>query len=319
MKSVSTYRVINIWVLIVLFVGCLLSPANAELGKGLKEFQEAFRSVAKNVKPAVVNVSAIKSSNRPSNSDMESLFEKHPFREFFGDEFLRRFFGAPNDGRGNQQVGIGSGFIFDPRGYILTNRHVIRGAGEIVVTLESEKKFRAKVVGEDPKTDLAILKIDGKNFPYAPLGDSRGLEVGDWVVAIGNPFGLMRTVTAGIVSATGRNSMGILDYEDFIQTDAAINPGNSGGPLVNLEGQVIGINTAILSKSGGNMGIGFAIPSSAVKKLVDAVYAGKGTGSRALLPENNQHKSKKTGLPSDLETRNQKQHESTRGFLGDLR
>jgi len=129
----------------------------------------------------------------------------------------------------------------------------------------------------------------------------------------------MRTVTAGIVSATGRNSMGILDYEDFIQTDAAINPGNSGGPLVNLEGQVIGINTAILSKSGGNMGIGFAIPSSAVKKLVDAVYAGKGTGSRALLPENNQHKSKKTGLPSDLETRNQKQHESTRGFLGDLR
>jgi serine protease Do len=275
-------------------VGIIFSPflcrqASAELSKGLKEFQEAFRTVVKNVKPAVVNVSSIKTVvTRQQGPDLDPFFENHPFREFFGDEFLRKFFGAPNGPQRQRQEGIGSGFIFDPRGYIVTNRHVIKGADEIIVTIESEKKFRARLVAEDPKTDVAIIKIDGKNLPYAPLGDSSSVEVGDWVLAIGNPFGLMQTVTAGIVSATGRNHMGILDNVDFIQTDAAINPGNSGGPLVNLEGKVIGINTAILTQSrvGANMGIGFAIPARLIKRLAEPVLAGRAPApSRAVAPQ----------------------------------
>ena len=172
-----------------------------------------------------------------------------------------------------RQQGLGSGFIIDPRGYIVTNRHVIAGADEIQVTLEGKKKFKAAVVGADPKTDVAIIKIDGHNLPSVKLGDSKTLEVGDWVLAVGNPFGLTQTVTAGIVSAKGRSDMGILDFEDFIQTDAAINQGNSGGPLVNIEGEVVGLNTAILSKSGGSVGIGFAIPVNIIKKVVDAAFS----------------------------------------------
>jgi serine protease Do len=147
------------------------------------------------------------------------------------------------------------------------------GADEIQVTIEGKKKFKATVVGADPKTDVAIIKIDGHNLPSVKLGDSKTLEVGDWVLAVGNPFGLMQTVTAGIVSAKGRSDMGILDFEDFIQTDAAINQGNSGGPLVNIEGEVVGLNTAILSKSGGSVGIGFAIPVNVIKKVVDAAFS----------------------------------------------
>ncbi len=300
---------------ILLLPSISIRPAQAELGKALKEFQDAFRMVAKNVKPAVVNVTASRTS-APNRSipDYEGLFENHPFREFFGDEFLRRFFGAPGGGRRERDVGIGSGFIFDPRGYILTNRHVIRGADEIIVTLESEKKYRAKLVGEDPKTDIAVLKIAGRSFPYVPLGNSKSLEVGDWVVAVGNPFGLMRTVTAGIVSATGRNKMGILDIEDFIQTDAAINPGNSGGPLVNLEGQVVGINTAILSKTGGNMGIGFAIPSNVVKKLVGDVFAGKASPPRVSAPRRVQKP--KNAVNYDPK---RQRNSAPKGFIGELR
>jgi serine protease Do len=252
-------------------------------GRGARELQDSFRSVVKAVRPAVVNVSAVKYiTARQAVPDLDPFFETHPFfREFFGDELFRRFFNVPGETRKFRQQGLGSGFIFDPRGYILTNRHVIRGADEIIVTLESDKKYKARVVGSDPKTDVAIIKIDGPSFPYTRLGDSRTLEVGDWVLAIGNPFGLMKTVTAGIVSAVGRTQMGILDHEDFIQTDAAINPGNSGGPLVNIDGQVVGINTAILSKSGGNVGIGFAIPVNVVKKIVDVALAGHGPGPRA--------------------------------------
>jgi serine protease Do len=250
------------------------SPAWSQsvAARGMKDLQTAFRAVAKNVKPAVVNVSSVRiMTARNPMSEMDPFFENHPFREFFGDDFFRRFFGAPN-GNGSlkqRQVGLGSGFIIDPRGYILTNGHVIKGADEIMVTVGTKKKYKARVIGADAKTDVAILKIDGGRFPFARLGDPRSLEVGDWVLAIGNPFGLIQTVTAGIVSAKGRNDMGILDFEDFIQTDAAINPGNSGGPLVNIEGEVVGMNTAILSRSGGYMGIGFAIPSNILKKVVD--------------------------------------------------
>lgn len=259
---------------------CQVPPALSEsvAARGLKDLQSAFRAVAKNVKPAVVNVSSVRTvTARNPMSEIDPSFENHPFREFFGDEVFRRFFGAPH-GRGSlkqRQQGLGSGFIIDPRGYILTNGHVIRGADEIIVTVGTKKKYKARLIGADRKTDVAVLKIDGGNFPYARLGDPRSLEVGDWVLAIGNPFGLVRTVTAGIVSAKGRNDMGILDFEDFIQTDAAINPGNSGGPLVNIDGQVVGMNTAILSRSGGYMGIGFAIPANILRRVVDVALAPK--------------------------------------------
>ncbi len=247
------------------------SYAQSKTGAGAKDLQQSFRAVAKNVRPAVVNVSSVRIiQNHGSGPELDPFFENHPFREFFGDDFFKRFFGAPGGG-GMRQQGLGSGFIFDSRGFILTNRHVIKGADEIIVTLEGKKKYKARVVAADPKTDVAILKIDGKDFPHVVLGNSTTLEVGDWVLAIGNPFGLTQTMTAGIVSAKGRNDMGILDYEDFIQTDAAINPGNSGGPLVNIDGQVIGMNTAILSRSGGYMGIGFAIPINLMKQVIDKI------------------------------------------------
>jgi serine protease Do len=276
-------RVVALFALGFLIVLGSVSASSAEPRGGLKELQEAFRSVVRSVKPAVVNVSSVRvMSARQSLPDNDPFFENHPFKDFFGDEFLKRFFGSPGQTRKFRQQGLGSGFIFDPRGYIITNRHVIKGADEIVVTLEADKKYKARVVGADSKTDIAVIKIDGGNFPYAKLGDAQSLEVGDWVLAIGNPFGLMKTVTSGIVSAKGRKEMGILDYEDFIQTDAAINPGNSGGPLVGIDGQVVGINTAILSRSGGNMGIGFAIPINVVKKVLEPATAGKQAPSRVI-------------------------------------
>jgi len=246
--------------------------------RGARELQDAFRAVARDVKPAVVNVSAVRVvASRGTVPQLDPFLENHPFREFFGDEFLRRFFGAPGPIERQKQQGIGSGFIFDPRGYILTSRHVIKGSDEILVTLEAKKQYKARVIAADPKTDVAVIKIEGGPFPYVRLGSTRTLEVGDWVLAIGNPFGLMKTVTAGIVSAKGRSDMGILDYEDFIQTDAAINPGNSGGPLVNIDGEVVGMNTAILSRSGGNMGIGFAIPIDIIKKVTNVALTKKPT------------------------------------------
>jgi len=255
----------------------LTQPAQGSVDtKGLRGLQDAFRAVAKNVKPAVVNVSAVRvvaASDR--YSDLDPFFKNHPLAEMFGDEFLRRFLSRPESSGRHRQQGLGSGFLVDPSGYIVTNRHVIKDADQIQVTLAGKKKFQARLVMADPKTDIAVIKIDGRNLPYVKLGSSTGLEVGDWVLAIGNPFGLTQTVTAGIVSAKGRSDMGILDFEDFIQTDAAINPGNSGGPLVNIDGLVVGMNTAILSKSGGYSGIGFAIPINVIKKAVDHALARK--------------------------------------------
>jgi serine protease Do len=267
-------RALVVGIMIVLpILGSSFALGQTVPNRGLRDLQEAFRAVARTVKPAVVNVSAVKIAARQTVPDLDPFFENHPFREFFGDEFFRQFFGAPRGTQRYRQQGLGSGFIIDPRGYIVTNRHVIVGADEIQVTLEGKKKFKATVVGADPKTDVAVIKIDGRNLPSVKLGDSKTLEVGDWVLAVGNPFGLMQTVTAGIVSAKGRSDMGILDFEDFIQTDAAINQGNSGGPLVNIEGEVIGLNTAILSKSGGSVGIGFAIPVNVIKKVVDGALS----------------------------------------------
>ncbi|MBN1636701.1 MAG: DegQ family serine endoprotease [Deltaproteobacteria bacterium] len=235
--------------------------------ESLKETGKAFASVAKEVSPAVVFIKVEKTlTSSPS-------FRSGPP---FDDEFFRRFFGEPMPGqpenmpqRKRQVVGQGSGFIISPDGYILTNNHVVGEADKVTVKLLDGREFTAETVGVDPPTDVAVIKIDAKNLPVLPLGDSDKLEVGEWVLAVGNPFGLSHTLTAGIVSAKGRSSIGITDYEDYIQTDAAINPGNSGGPLINLEGQAVGINTAIFSRSGGYMGIGFAIPV----KLAQTIYS----------------------------------------------
>ncbi|MCX5655740.1 MAG: DegQ family serine endoprotease [Planctomycetota bacterium] len=225
----------------------------------------AFREAAKRVKPAVVGVTTTQTVASPYG-DM-------------GDDFLRRFFGlGPEEtprGKGPtrkfQRQGLGSGVIVDPDGYILTNNHVVEGAQEIAVHLADGREFKAKVVGADPPTDIAVIKIKAENLPVAQLGDSDKAEVGDWVLAIGSPFGLEQTVTAGIISATGRSNVGITDYEQFLQTDAAINPGNSGGPLVNMRGQVLGINTAIASRSGGYMGVGFAVPVNLAREVMNRI------------------------------------------------
>lgn len=219
-----------------------------------------FTQVAKIARPAVVNIATVVKAE--SRTPMRSPFFDDPFfRRFFGEEFERRF--QPEESPREQ--GTGSGVIVSRDGYIITNNHVVEQGDEIQVTLSDKRNFIADIVGTDPKTDLALLKIDADNLPVLPWGDSGKLQVGEMVLAIGNPFGLSQTVTMGIVSAVGRANVGIVDYEDFIQTDAAINPGNSGGALVNLKGELIGINTAIFTRSGGYMGIGFAIPSNMAK------------------------------------------------------
>jgi len=228
----------------------------------LSKTGQAMAEVAAAVKPAVVNISSTKTIKI---SGMQSPFFDDPFfRRFFGDEFSP--FQRPRE---HKQSGLGSGVIVDKDGYILTNNHVIRDADEIKVKLSDKREFKGKVIGTDPKTDLAVIKIDSNHLPVLKLGDSDKLKVGETVIAIGNPFGLSQTVTSGIVSATGRANVGIADYEDFIQTDAPINPGNSGGALVNVRGELVGINTAIFSTSGGYQGIGFAIPSSMAKIVMD--------------------------------------------------
>lgn len=244
---------------------------------------EAMAAIVEAVKPAVVNISTVK-----------TVRLRDPF---FDDPFFRRFFGEPfGIPRERRQTGLGSGVIVDPSGYILTNNHVIRGADEIRVTLFDRREFKGKVIGTDPKTDLAVVKIDAKDLPYLELGDSDKLRVGELVIAIGNPYGLNQTVTMGIVSATGRANVGIADYEDFIQTDAAINPGNSGGALVNVRGELIGINTAIFSTTGGYQGIGFAIPSNMAKAVMEQLIKHKkvvrgwlGVSVQALSPEMKKH------------------------------
>jgi serine protease Do len=226
----------------------------------LTRINEATAEVAAAVKPAVVNIASTKTVHMRG---MNTPFDDPFFRQFFGDQFRQH-----NQPKDYKQSGMGSGVIVGKNGYILTNNHVIKDADDIKVRLSDKRVFKGKVVGADPKTDLAVIKIDAINLPVVKLGDSDKLRVGDRVIAIGNPFGLNQTVTTGIISAKGRADVGIADYEDFIQTDAAINPGNSGGALVNVKGELIGINTAILSSSGGNQGVGFAIPSNMVKTVM---------------------------------------------------
>ena len=245
----------------------LAAPSFAQSFRYAQELSDAFNHTAKVITPSVVSISA---SKKPSNQMGRSLRRlPEGFKDFFGDDFLERF--APPGSDGSLQQGMGTGVIVDSGGYILTNNHVVGEADEVKVRLHDKRTFDASIVGTDPRTDLAVIKVDADGLIPAKLGSSEKLRIGEWVVAAGNPFGLDNTITQGIVSAKGRSIMGGNMYEDFIQTDAAINPGNSGGPLVNLRGEVIGINTAIFSRSGGYMGIGFAIPIDMAKGVMNSL------------------------------------------------
>ena len=216
-----------------------------------------YRQASQRAMPAVVNIFTTKEAKQPPHP----LNNDPLFRRFFGDGF----------GQDERQFSLGSGVIVSAEGYILTNNHVVEAANEIEVALADGRKVSAKLVGTDPETDLAVIKVDLKNLPSITLGRLENIKVGDVVLAIGNPFGVGQTVTMGIVSALGRNHLGINTFENFIQTDAAINPGNSGGALVDTQGHLLGINTAIYSRSGGSLGIGFAIPVTTVKTVMEAI------------------------------------------------
>ncbi len=230
----------------------------------LGQLSDALAEVAAAARPAVVNISTTSTVS----------VEQNPFGNTFNDPFFRHFFGdqfPQGQKRTYKSSALGSGVIVSSDGYILTNNHVVKGADEIKVILFDKREFKGKVVGTDERTDLAVVKIGAKNLPALGFGESGKMKTGDIVLAVGNPFGLNQTITMGIVSAVGRSNVGIADYEDFIQTDAAINPGNSGGALVNGSGELVGINTAIFSTSGGYMGIGFAIPSDMAKSVMDSI------------------------------------------------
>ncbi len=232
------------------------APQSIPIYRDIVEPVKSFSEIVKAVSPSVVNISTTRTVQTPPT--LEDLFE-----------FLPPLGNSP--GKRWKEMSMGSGVVVSSDGYILTNYHVVEQADEIKVTLYDRRTFKAVVVGVDPKTDLAVIKINSKDLPVAPWGDSDKLQVGDFVLAIGNPYGLTHTVTMGIISATGRADVGIADYEDFIQTDAAINPGNSGGPLVNIKGEIVGINTAIFSRTGGYQGIGFAVPINMARVIKDSL------------------------------------------------
>jgi serine protease Do len=225
--------------------------------------RNSYAPVLKNVLPSVVNIS----SSKVVKASPEMSLPMDPFfRQFFGEQ------GGPfNIPKERREKSLGSGVIVSPEGYILTNNHVVDGASDVRVTLSDKRELQAKIVGTDPKTDIAVLKIDATNLKPVILGDSSKVEVGDTALAIGDPFGVGQTVTKGIISATGRGNLGIEDYEDFIQTDAPINPGNSGGALINDRGELVGINTAIIGQSGGSQGIGFAVPVNLAHQVLDQI------------------------------------------------
>lgn len=246
-----------------------ITIAQNALPVSLGNFANGFSAVIKPALPAVVNIRTSKIV-KPQANQMSPMFNDPMFRQFFGDQF-----GQGGKPHAEREQALGSGVIITADGTILTNNHVIDGATDIKVQLSDKREFVAKLVGADPKSDIAVLKIEGKDLPTLPLGDSSQLNVGDLIFAIGDPFGVGETATMGIVSATGRSRLGIEDYENFIQTDAAINPGNSGGAMIDIHGNLVGINTAILSHggSGGNEGVGFAIPMSMAKPVMDQILA----------------------------------------------
>ncbi len=260
----STIPLITLVFLLVASLVSVRAASTEEDIEVLDRSAKAFARVVKDVKPAVVHIKVESTAKPPA--EMEEFFN-HPFFErFFGPEFR---FQDPNRPK-RRQYGAGSGFIISADGHILTNNHVVENAEKMTVTLADNREVEAKLIGTDPQSDVALVKIDvDEELPTLSLGDSDALDVGEWVIAIGNPFGLNQTVTVGVVSAKGRSRVGINEYENFIQTDAAINPGNSGGPLINIYGDVVGINSALYSRTGGYMGIGFAIPINMVKSIED--------------------------------------------------
>jgi len=250
---------------------CIQSSAWAQSSKISRESidfltktGQAMAEIAEAVKPAIVNISTTK-TEKITGTPMDPMFDDPFFRRFFGDRFR-----LPETPRERKSMSLGSGVIVSPDGYILTNTHVVKDADKIKVTLSDKREFTGKIIGNDPKTEISIIKIEAKGLLTLPVGDSDKLKVGEVVLAVGSPFGLAQTITMGIVSALGRN-IGVADYEDFIQTDAAINPGNSGGALVNARGELVGINTAIFSTTGGYQGIGFAIPSNLAKTVMKSL------------------------------------------------
>ncbi len=248
----------------------LIPVASASNGvNGMAALTTSFAPIVKNAQPAVVSITSTKVVKTEAGDEgFAPLFDNPMFRQFFGDRGagpMNRS-GKPREQR---EQGLGSGVIVSPDGYILTNNHVIEGADDIRVYTSDKRELKARVIGADPKTDIAVIKVEQKNLPTLPFADSTQVQVGDLALAIGNPFGVGQTVTMGIISATGRGNLGIEDYEDFIQTDAAINPGNSGGALINASGQLIGVNTAILSRAGGNQGVGFAVPANLARTVMN--------------------------------------------------
>lgn len=261
-----------------LLIAALITAApftgTAQEATAINKTSQDFISVAKTAIPAVVSIQ-VQSKAKPPGGN--GYYEYDPQYDSFNDDFFGRFFGVPKRDKAPSEMEIAqaSGFLVSPDGYILTNNHVVRTHGTITVKLNDGREFPGKIIGEDESTDVALIKIDAKDLPYLKLGNSDDLNVGQWVVAIGNPLGLQASLTVGVVSAKGRSNLDIARIEDFIQTDAAINRGNSGGPLLNLSAEVVGINTAIATEMGssGYMGIGFAIPSTMAKHVMEQLIS----------------------------------------------
>ncbi|MEW5788516.1 MAG: Do family serine endopeptidase [Pseudomonadota bacterium] len=250
------------------------APAQDEAIESLRQTGKAFSAVARKVAPSVAFIQVEGPDEAQTDAQGAWPFQDDLFRRFFGDDFPGLSRRPPR--KPKRSVGQGSGFVFAQKGdaaYVLTNHHVVENAERIRVRFQDGRVLDARLKGADAKSDVAVLELQGPSPPPLRWGDSERLEVGEWVVALGNPFGLSHTLTTGVVSAKGRSSLGINDYEDFIQTDAAINPGNSGGPLLNLDGEVVGMNTAIFSRSGGYMGVGFAIPSNLARTIAEQLLA----------------------------------------------
>ncbi len=274
-SSLSRHYVISAFLIVLLLTIAPSAPAQDTSSiDTLRQMGKAFATIAEKASPAVVGIKA----NQTFTQEYSTMPD-WPFGDPFGDDFFERFFGHPSprqrsiQPRKFQRSVQGSGFIVSSDGYILTNNHLVGDSEDIEVKLADGRELKAKIIGSDPESEVAVIKIDADKLPTLELADSDTLEVGEWVIAIGNPFGLSHTVTAGIVSAKGRSGFRLAEYENFIQTDAAINPGNSGGPLLNLDGRVIGINTAILGPS-GNIGIGFAIPINMAKFIYNQFLEG---------------------------------------------
>ena len=279
--SVESFTALVVFIVSLLVAG---SPAAvwADPMSTIKDLDQAYVQIAEKVTPSVVRVSSTKTVPVSPNQGLEPFMKQFPFFFPFDQRQLpKQFKRHPRA----QETLLGSGFIVSPDGLIMTNNHVVKDMKKITVTLPGNKEYTAKLIGADPESDIALIKINAKDLPAVTWGDSSKLRVGEIVVAVGNPFGLSGTVTSGIVSATGRTNVGIIGYEDFIQTDAPINPGNSGGPLVNISGHVIGINTAIATQSGGYMGVGFTIPSNSAKMVMDQLLK-HGKVERGLLGVN---------------------------------